>query len=177
MDKGKKLLGEKRREFILQSLQHSQQALTGSELSEKTNVSRQVIVQDISILKARNYPIIATSQGYMMLNEANTKIERIIACQHHADDTREELQIIVDHGASVKNVMVEHPVYGDLTASLLIHNRRDVENFLAKMKETNANLLADLTDGTHLHTIEADTKQQLNDTCEALKKAGFLLSS
>lgn len=175
----KKILGEKRRDLILSWLLESNNPITGNELAEKTNVSRQVIVQDISILKARSHEIIATSQGYMYFKEKNpeTKIKQIIACNHKPDETEKELTIIVDHGVTVRDVMIEHPVYGDLTASIMVSNRLDVTQFIEKMKQTNASLLSELTDGVHLHTLEASSKQQLNAVTKALAKEGFLLSS
>ncbi|MHA4790996.1 HTH domain-containing protein, partial [Klebsiella pneumoniae] len=72
MKKERKLLGEERRALILQWLKENHRPMTGTELANKTNVSRQVIVQDISLLKARNEPIIATSQGYLYLSPSST---------------------------------------------------------------------------------------------------------
>lgn len=173
----KKILGEKRRELILEWLQSEEKPLTGSDLATRTNVSRQVIVQDISILKARNMPILATAQGYMYMKSKTESdgVERVIACYHKPEDTKDELNIIVDHGATVKNVAIKHPIYGDLTASLMLRNRRDVDAFLDKVEKTKASLLSELTDGTHLHTIEAATNTQLDEVCAALEKAGYLL--
>lgn len=177
--KPKKVLGEERRELIIGWLKNSRIPLTGSDLANKTNVSRQVIVQDISILKARNHPIIATSQGYIYMKEkANLEIHsRVIACQHQPYDTENELNIIVDLGGIVKDVVVEHPVYGEITASLMIRNRRDVKQFIEKMNSTNASLLSELTEGVHLHTIEAEFEDQLDEICGALDSAGFLLTN
>ncbi|WP_026672463.1 transcription repressor NadR [Alkalihalobacterium bogoriense] len=178
VEKRKKVLGEERRELILHWLLQSITPITGNELAERTNVSRQVIVQDISILKARNHSILATAQGYMYIKQQGEEqmLKRRIACQHLPEETEQELMILVDHGVTVKDVMVEHPIYGDLTASLMLSNRRDVHLFLTKMKSTNASLLSELTDGVHLHTIEAETNEQLDDATDALKQAGFLLS-
>ena len=175
---GRKKSGNERRNLILQWLKDSNEPLTGQVLAEKTNVSRQVIVQDISLLKAKNEPIIATAQGYVYLNEqqSNTLFKRIIACKHTPDEMEEELKILVDHGVLVRDVSVEHPTYGELTASLMIKNRRDLAQFIQKMDETNSSSLSDLTDGVHLHTIEAETLEQLDDACEELEKAGYLLS-
>ncbi|OIJ11855.1 transcription repressor NadR [Anaerobacillus arseniciselenatis] len=175
----KKVLGEDRRNLILKWLTESSQPITGTLLASKTNVSRQVIVQDISILKARNYPILATSQGYVFIKEqAKTEmLSKVIACKHSPEETARELNMIVDLGGAVKDVVVEHPVYGDLTASLMIRNRRDVNDFIKKMSSTNASLLSQLTDGVHLHTIEARTEEQLTEICNTLNAAGFLLSS
>ncbi|WP_096201444.1 transcription repressor NadR [Bacillus sp. FJAT-45350] len=175
----KKILGEDRRKLILQWLQDNQKPITGNELAEKTNVSRQVIVQDISILKARNHDILATSQGYIYLqgNLEKEKHKKVIACKHHPEDTKKELMIIVDHGVTVKDVTIEHPVYGDLTGSLMLSNRRDVEQFIQKMEQTKASLLSELTEGVHLHTLEATTKEQLTEAVLALNKEGFLLQT
>ncbi|MCD8502933.1 MAG: transcription repressor NadR [Bacillaceae bacterium] len=175
----KKMLGEERRNLMIEWLERSAKPITGSDLARKTNVSRQVIVQDISILKARNHPIIATSQGYIyMKDKKNLEVHaRVIACQHQPNQTEHELNIIVDLGGTVKDVVVEHPVYGEITASLLIRNRRDVKHFIEKFNSTNAALLSELTEGVHLHTIEAEFSDQLDEICEALDSAGYLLTN
>ncbi|SET37844.1 hypothetical protein SAMN05216389_11015 [Oceanobacillus limi] len=176
---GTKMLGEKRRSLILEWLQNNSEPITGKALAEKTNVSRQVIVQDISLLKAKGEPIIATSRGYVYFKENNkmAKQSRIIVVSHRAEETADELYTLVDIGVSVKNVMVEHPIYGDLTGSLMLKNRRDVDQFINELEKTNASLLSKLTEGVHLHTIEADTEEQLDEACEALREAGYLLES
>ncbi|TCP32251.1 hypothetical protein EV207_101229 [Scopulibacillus darangshiensis] len=176
MKQNKKILGEDRRAFILRHLLDSNQPITGSDLAKQTNVSRQVIVQDISLLKAKNHPIIATAQGYIYIKKTNSTTQtKVIACRHSEADTEEELNIIVDHGVLVKNVIVEHQVYGEITASLMLQNRRDVELFMKKKKETNAQLLSALTEGIHLHTIEGANENILEDVCHALSQAGYLL--
>ncbi|MFD3449523.1 transcription repressor NadR [Microbacteriaceae bacterium 4G12] len=177
MNEQKKILGEERRDLILQWLISSDKPLSGSELSKKTNVSRQVIVQDISLLKARNEPIMATSQGYIYLKQQKQQTyERMIACQHQPDQVREELTILVDHGITIKDVKVEHPVYGDITAPILVSTRYEIDQYLKKIHETNATYLSQLTDGIHLHTIEADSIAKLDAGCKVLEKAGFLIS-
>ncbi|MGE6895084.1 transcription repressor NadR [Priestia flexa] len=175
----RKVLGEERRELILQWLKDEQKPMTGSELSKRTKVSRQVIVQDISLLKARNEPILATSQGYIYMQSPGqaSSQQRIIACHHAPEDTEKELFLIVDHGVCVKDVIIEHPVYGELTASMMVQTRKDVEAFLHKINQTNATYLSQLTEGTHLHTLEADSVQKLDAACHALEQAGYLLKS
>lgn len=170
-----KILGETRRNLILQWLLDSTIPITGNELAEKTNVSRQVIVQDISILKARSHKILATSQGYMYLREQQGKVTQIIACCHTPEESEKELTIIVDHGVSVKDVVIEHPIYGDLTASLMVSNRKEVKDFIQKVKQTNALLLSELTNGIHLHTIEANNQNQIEEVKKALQKEGLLI--
>jgi uncharacterized protein len=174
-EKSKKVLGNTRRELILKWLKESDAPLTGGELADHTNVSRQVIVQDISLLKAKNEPVIATSQGYIYLKDQISKQQHVIACKHKPEETQKELELIVDKGVTIKNVSIEHPIYGDLTASMMVQNRRDVELFIKKVSETNASYLSELTDGTHLHTLEADTLTQIEEACDALKEAGFLV--
>ena len=176
MNRTEKLYGEERRMKILELLQNSQAPITGSELSRLTNVSRQVIVGDITLLKAMNEPIIATSQGYLYMNTGEDRhtCERVIACRHTPGLTEAELNLIVDSGVTVKDVKVEHPVYGDLTASIMVSNRRQVKQFIEKMEATGASLLSELTGGVHLHTITAATESQLDEVIEALKQEGFL---
>ncbi len=178
-ENSKKVLGEKRRELILSWLQSEGSPLTGSELSKRTNVSRQIIVQDISLLKARNEPIIATSQGYVYMQKKHEQplFQRLIVCQHKPEQTVDELNLLVDHGVVVKDVIVEHPVYGELTASIMVRTRKEVAEFLNKVKETNASFLSQLTEGIHLHTIEADSPAKLDDACQALEEAGFLVEN
>jgi transcriptional regulator of NAD metabolism len=177
MKEQKRILGEKRRDFLLNLLKNSEVPITGSELAAKANVSRQVIVGDMTILKAKNEPIIATSQGYMYLRQpaAQQMHERTLACLHKPEQTEEELNLLVDHGVTVKDVKIEHPVYGDLTASIMVSNRKEVQNFMKKIRSTNASYLSELTNGYHLHTIEASSEKALDDAAEALKQAGFLI--
>ncbi|MGC7477980.1 3H domain-containing protein, partial [Pandoraea pneumonica] len=78
---------------------------------------------------------------------------------------------------TVKDVSVEHPIYGDITASLMHRSRRDVDQFITKLEETGASLLSKLTGGVHLHTIEADSVRQLDEACAALQQAGYLLKN
>jgi transcriptional regulator of NAD metabolism len=172
-----KMLGEERRNFILSLLKDNNRPYTGSELSRLTSVSRQIIVGDITLLKAKKEPIIATSQGYLYLQQSRPELhEKIIACNHPPEKTEEELNIIVDYGVTVKDVKIEHPVYGDLTASILVSNRKEVQQFMKKIKSTNAVYLSQLTSGIHLHTLSAPSKSALIDAEAALRNAGFLIS-
>ena len=173
-----KLLGAERRNFILQLLKNSKEPLTGSELAKRTYVSRQVIVGDITLLKAMNEPIVATSQGYIYVNnEPAAYVERIVACYHTPDRTEEELQLIVDFGVTVKDVTIDHPVYGDLKASVMVSNRRDVKLFMENMRKNKASFLLELTEGYHLHTLSAPSMEQLDEAEKALEKAGFLVET
>ena len=173
----KKIYGEERRALLLNRLKNSSTPLTGSELAAEANVSRQVVVGDISLLKARKEPIIATSQGYIyMKNDSPEPVyERIIACSHPPERTEEELYLLVDYGVTVKDVKMVHPVYGDLTASVQVSNREEVKHFIEKVKNTKSGYLLELTNGIHLHTICAASEKALHDAEKALRKANFLI--
>ena len=174
----KKYSAEERRDYLVSVLKEETKPIKGGELAKLCSVSRQIIVGDITLLKARNHPIIATPNGYLYLQneESRTKSKSIIiASGHLPDDTEKELQLIVDCGVTVKDVRVEHPLYGDLTASIMVSNRSDVRQFIMKLKTTNAALLSQLTNGIHLHTLEAQTEEQLQHAIDSLRDAGFLI--
>ena len=171
-----KLYGEQRRQILLEKLKTSSEPLTGGELASFAGVSRQVIVSDMTLLKARNEPIIATSQGYLYMRERGTEtISRRIACRHQPEDTERELKILVAAGVTVKDVSVEHPVYGELTAGIHVSNAAEVEAFMQRVHETGASYLLELTDGTHLHTITAPNVAMLQSAIAAMREHGFLL--
>lgn len=173
----KKMIGEERRTVLLDKLKHSSTALTGSDLAKFTNVSRQVIVNDMNLLKARNEPIVATSQGYLYIQTESAKLEvkHKIVSVHPPEKTKDELFTIVDCGATVKNVIVEHPVYGEITANLHLSSRVEVESFLKSVRETNAQLLSALTNGTHLHVITAPNEEIIQLVIKKLREKGFIL--
>ena len=173
MSINEKMSGSARRKLIIEQLRHSEKPITGSEFAEATNVSRQVIVQDISILKAKKEPILATNRGYI-LHQQNKAI-KIIAVNHTAEQTELELQIIVDHGVTVKDVTVEHALYGEITASVMVSNRAEVDHFIQQMNETKAPYLLTLGNGTHLHTLEADSMEQIEAACRDLATNNILL--
>lgn len=174
----KKWLGDERREEIISLLRQDNVPITGGHLAEYLNVSRQVIVQDISLLKAKNVPILATSQGYVLTenNSNEHAITRIVPSYHRPEDTEQELLILVDQGVLVRDVKVEHPIYGDLTASVMVSNRKEVYQFIKNIQQTKASYLSELTDGIHLHTLEAKSEKDLDDAERALDQAGYLLT-
>jgi transcriptional regulator of NAD metabolism len=176
MSNGDKLKGDDRRSQLIEWLKTSSEPLSGSLLANKTNVSRQVIVQDMSLLKASGEPIMATAQGYIYIH-ADKKLPytRVIAANHPVESTIDELNTIVDHGVTVEDVTVEHPVYGDIQASLKLSSRIDVEEFMKRLKDTNAVLLSALTEGVHTHTLTSDSKEKIDKACHALSEKGYLL--
>ena len=81
---------------------------------------------------------------------------------------------MVDNGVTVRDVIVEHPVYGEIRADLMIESRRDVAAFVRKMAAAGAPPLSQLTDGIHLHTVEAKTREEIEDARKELARLGFL---
>ena len=86
-----------------------------------------------------------------------------------------ELDIVVDAGGKVINVIVEHEIYGRLTGELMIRNRADVRKFMHRVEEHQTRPLTDLTGGVHFHTIEAENEEILDDIVRQWKEAGFLM--
>jgi transcriptional regulator of NAD metabolism len=167
---------KKRREKLKGVLESEVNPITGSKLAGYFDVTRQVIVQDIALLRAEGYDILATSQGYILKDNMGGKTySRTIACKHNKDDVKDELMTIVKHGAKIKDVKVEHPIYGEISGMLMLQTSEDVNKFLKNTQNKEASLLASLTDGVHLHTIEAFNEEVLETIIKELKNKGFLL--
>lgn len=163
-----------RRELILKELKESDSALKGIFLANKYSVTRQIIVKDIAILRAEGNLIISTPEGYIIGKEDN-RIRRIIAVNHKEDRLEEELKIIVKYGGIVEDVIVEHPIYGEIKGMLMIKNLYDLENFLNKYRKDQAKLLSLLTNGIHIHTITADNEESMKAILKELKIKGFVI--
>ena len=164
------MTGEQRREEILTILNENVTAIPARILAEKYNVSRQIIVGDIALLRAQGINIIATHRGYLIKREVENKILKTIAVNHNKLQTREELELLVNMGVEVVDVTVEHSIYGQITGQLDIKSQDDINDFLKE----NPILLSSLTEGTHLHSIYCDDDQHYLEIINALKKAGFL---
>ncbi len=161
---------------ILNMLREESRPVTGMELSARFGVSRQVIVQDVAILRASGEQVLATPSGYLIPEVQQESWTRaVVACRHNKEQIEDELLIIVDGGARALDVIVEHPVYGELRCNLMIASRRDLFHFIDKLQETEALPLSALTDGIHLHTIEAPDRHILEDVVNKLERAGYLV--
>jgi uncharacterized protein len=168
--------GEERRSRILSLLKQNTGPVKAAEIAEITGVSRQVIVQDIALLRAKKEPILATPQGYVYLTPPQTTaVQRVIMSKHSNEATQRELNILVDHGVTVVDVGIEHSVYGRIFKNLGLKNRLDVQRFIKSMSESEASLLSSLTNGIHLHTLEAQDIGTLDQACEVLIKEGYLI--
>ncbi len=163
-----------RRQAILDRLRTADRPVSASALAAGLNVSRQIIVGDIALLRAGGAEISATPRGYV-LPRATDGITRTIACRHTLAQTGQELDILVDNGCTVLDVIVEHPVYGQLTGQLQISSRYDVEQFLVRVRDSDAAPLSMLTGGLHLHTLCCPNEDAYTRACASLKAAGLLL--
>lgn len=162
-----------RREKIIRLIASSDKPLSATYLAKQFHVSRQSIVGDIALLRAAGHQIIATPRGYIM-NETDTRLKKTIAVRHTSAQTEDELNLFVDMGAEVEDVIVEHPLYGEIRGNLHIQSRHDVALFIKKYNEEKTTLLSSLTNGIHLHTIRCDNEDAFEDICNALKEHGFL---
>lgn len=167
--------GEKRREQIIQLLKNAQGPISGGELARLLGVSRQVVVQDIALLRASDRNIVSTTKGYLLFIKETGKYRRIFSVYHEDSQTEDELNTIVDNGGKALDVIVEHEIYGQITVDLLVENRRDVREFIQKLQSETARPLNILTDGRHFHTVEADSEETLDRIELELKQKNYLI--
>lgn len=163
-----------RRDEIFKLILSSNNPIKGVELAEEFSVTRQIIVKDIAILRASGKNIIATPEGYIYNKEID-RIKTIIAVNHSGEDTINELETVVKYGGIIEDVIIEHPIYGEIKASLMIKNLNDLNNFINKFNYNNTKPLSNLTNGVHLHTISADSEENISLIKDELESKGFLL--
>ncbi len=164
---------QERRHRIVEILGNGE-VISGAELAGRLGVSRQIVVQDMAILRAAGHGILSTPQGYRIEGFTQRKT-KVFACKHDMDRVYDELSTIVDYGGKIVDVIVEHPVYGELKGYLTISSKYDLDNFMESIKESHGKLLSSLTGGVHLHTIEAENEAVLDRIEKALKDKGFLM--
>jgi len=164
-----------RRSRILDWMRAHRSPVHGDQLARRFQVSRQCLVQDVAILRAGGQEILGTPRGYRLPDAATRAHKAILACKHPPERTEEELNILADHGVKVLDVIVEHPLYGEMRGSLMIESRTDVQDFLKKVTASHAALLSSLTGGVHLHTVEASRPEMIARAKEQLRERGFLL--
>ena len=145
-------------------------------LAREFSVSRQIIVGDVALLRAGGLSIAATPRGYM-LPEEHSGLVRTLACRHRADQMEDELNAIVDQGCTVIDVIVEHPIYGQLTGPLQLSSRYDVVQFVDRCRQSDALPLSNLTEGIHLHTISCPDETAFQRVQTALERLGVLLEA
>lgn len=165
---------EKRRKSIIKILQNKEQPVSAVSLAEHFGVSRQIIVGDIALLRAGGDEILAAPRGYLLKKEQENMIRRKIACCHPADKMKDELYAIVDQGCTAADVIVEHPIYGQLTGELMLKSRYDVDQFIERCSRYKAQPLSQLTEGLHLHTVLSPDEASFLRVKDSLSKMGIL---
>lgn len=164
--------GDERRKKILHILSVSKQPVAGVVLAKELDVSRQVIVQDIALLRANGTNIFSTNRGYLI--DESPMCVRVFKVIHEDDEVEEELSAIVDAGGHVTDVFVYHKVYGVIRAEMDIKSRRDIKNYLEEISSGKSRLLKNVTSGYHYHTIEAESEEILDAIQQELADKGFL---
>ena len=166
--------GEERRNQIIQTLRSSNQPVAGKDFAKQFDVSRQVIVQDIALLRAKNYQILSTNHGYIL--QETKRLERVFKVAHSDDRTREEMELILDFGGYVEDVFIYHRVYGIIRADLNVHTKEDIDHFLEDIKSGKSSLLKNVTSNYHYHTVSAPTEIILDLIQKQLQEHGFLVA-
>lgn len=165
---------EERRQKILNILRGAEAPISGTELAKQLGVSRQIVVQDMALLRAQtDEEIISTYQGYVLMKKAPV-CTRVFKVRHSADRTEEELQLVVDLGGKVEDVFVYHSVYGIIRGELKICSRADIEAFLQRLKESVSAPLMQITDDFHYHTVTTPNKETLDRIEAKLKDLNYL---
>jgi transcriptional regulator of NAD metabolism len=165
---------QQRRACLLEALQTAEAPVSAASLAARFQVSRQIIVGDVALLRAAGNPIEATPRGYVVTTAPQGLI-RTVACCHSSQDMERELNLMVDNGCTVLDVVVEHPVYGQLSGGLHIASRYDVSQFLRRVNDADAKPISGLTHGIHLHTLSCPSEDAYLRVKAALAEAGMLV--
>lgn len=170
------MTGEERRMGILGKLQETDTPLSGTALAKAFHVSRQIIVQDIALMRAENYGILSTNKGYLLRSHKaeNMQPKRVFFVKHSTEQVLDEFQTIIDLGGKILDVAVEHELYGQICVDLLIETASDAADFHAKLMTCRDNPLKVLTDDCHYHTVSAPSERLLDLIEKDLKRKGYL---
>lgn len=164
--------GADRRKEILRILEKSEKPVSGLALSKELKVSRQVIVQDMALIRANGYSIYSTNRGYLI--EKKNEAVRVLKMIHSDEEAKKELETIVDMGGQVRDVFVYHKVYGVVKADMNIKSRMDIKEYMDDIASGKSTLLKNVTSGYHYHTIVAENEEILDLIQGKLQELGFL---
>lgn len=168
---------KRRREELLKLLQMDIKPMSAGNIAEHFEVSRQIIVGDVALLRAAGHDIVATQSGYILNKrdaDGGDADTYILACRHDKVALEAELYTIVDNGGIIVNVSVDHPLYGTILQPLDIRSRYDADAFLKKVTVSGGLLLCSLTDGAHLHTIRCADPEAYRRILAGLREKGIL---
>ena len=163
---------QERRKTIINILLSEDRPIPGGELSEKCGVSRQIIVQDIAVLKGQGFDILSTHNGYLV--QKSPYKDRVVKVKHSTDQTEDELSTIVELGGTVVDVFVWHKVYGKMSAPLNIFSELQIKQFIEGIRAGKSTELMNITGGYHYHTIRAEKEETLDLIAEVLSKKGYV---
>lgn len=186
---------EARRASLLDALRSADAPVSGGQLANTLNVSRQIIVQDIALLREAGASIVATTKGYVLADAAQTAAQnatqtmaqnaeqpavhldepaRTFKLHHEVEQTKDELQTIIALGGRVHNVSISHRAYGRITAPLEIADQADIERFINDIESGKSSPLSTATSGYHYHLVSAPSNEALEAIGRALADKGFL---
>lgn len=168
---------DERRNQVLDLIKLSENPINGSTISKQMGVSRQVIVQDVALLRANKHNIISTNRGYMLSTPKQTQeFTRVIKVSHTDDQIRDELSCIINLSGRILDVWVDHEVYGKFSAELNISNDYDIEKFVLQIQDNKVTPLKNITNNCHYHTISAPTLKLLDLIEQELIELGFIVN-
>lgn len=166
--------GDSRRKKIIEILSAADKPISGDNLAKELKVSRQVVVQDMALLRANGEKIFSTNRGYYVEKSTDSMCCRVFKVTHSDDETEDEMNLIVDLGGHLMDVFVYHKVYGVVRGELNIKSRLDVRNYMGKIRSGKSSLLKNVTSGYHYHTIAAESEQILDMIQQELSDKGYL---
>ena len=171
------MTGETRRTKILDMLKSQHTPISGTALAKQFHVSRQVIVQDIALMRAESHWILSTNKGYVYRTEDSddNQHKRVFWVKHKTEQVLDEFMTVIDLGGKILDVAVEHELYGQIRVDLLIETVQDAHDFVAKLAACRDNPLKVLTDDCHYHTVAAPSEKLLDLIERELDERGFLL--
>lgn len=167
------MTGEERRAFIVDRIKGSEKPISGTKLAELCEVSRQVIVQDVALIRASGYDIMSTNRGYIIHEQKSFR--RTFKVQHTEDQVEDEMNSIVDLGGKLINVSVNHRIYGRMEAELNVGSRRKVAEFMDDIRNGKSSPLMKITSNYHYHMVEAESEEVLDEIEQMLDKKGILI--
>lgn len=167
------MTGKERRKNIYDMLAASDEPLSGSWLAGQFDVSRQVIVQDIALLRANGHEIVSTNRGYLLLTK-DSVCHRVFKVIHSDEETEEEMNLIVDLGGIIEDVFVYHKIYGVVRGEMNLSSRNEIRDYMNELKSGRSSLLKNITSGYHYHTVSAKSRKILDLIHDRLGQRGFL---
>ena len=172
------MTGEERREQLLHLLRNQQEPMSGTALAQRFHVSRQVIVQDIALMRAENIAVLSTNKGYLIRTAAAVpqQPKRVFYVRHDTGQVLDEFMSVIELGGRILDVAVEHELYGQIRVDLLIENVQDAQDFVRKLSHCKDNPLKVLTDDCHYHTVSAPSEKLLDLIELELRKKQYLVT-